>query len=54
MKNLIKSTRASAYLAADKSGYVVVAAWDVTQEEIEAAIDAEEELEKFRRCASWN
>ena len=54
MKNLIKTTRAVAYITPDKTGYAVVAEWDVTQEEIEAAIDAEEELEKFRKRSVWN
>ena len=54
MKNIIKSTRAMAYITPDGSGYAVIAEWDITQEEIEAAIDAEEELERYRKCAVWN
>ncbi len=54
MKNLIKSTRACAFITPDGGEYMVIAEWDVTQEEIDEAIMAEEELEKFRRCAVWN
>ncbi len=54
MKNIMKTTRANAFITPDGSGYVVVAEWDVTQEEIDNAIEAEEELEKWRKCAVWN
>lgn len=54
MRNLIKTTRACAWIIADGSGYAVVAEWDVTQEEIEEAIAAEEELQRYRERAVWN
>jgi hypothetical protein len=54
VKNILKSTRANAFITPDGSGYVVVAEWDVTQEEIDAAIEAEEELDRYRKCAVWN
>ncbi len=54
MKNILKTTRAVAYITPDGSGYAVIAEWDVTQEEIDAAIDAEEELQKWRQRATWN
>ena len=38
----------------DPRGGLHYSRWDVTQEEIEAAIDAEEELEKYRKLSVWN
>ena len=53
MKNILRSRRVTAFITPDKTAYMVVGELDATEEEIEAAITAEEELEQWRQMKGW-
>ena len=52
MKHILKRARVNAWAVGEQM--LVLGEVDATDDEIQAAIDAEEELDTYRRKARWN
>lgn len=56
MKNLMKTGKVNVWYVGgvDSDDAVVMADLDATDEDLREAIRAEEELDRYRKCAVWN